>query len=363
MFVGLGALWVPSSSGMFRVTSGTSKKRGPEISSRPDFRFWVRGGVEVGGDAMYWLVTDEAAVENTFICKVSRSSINADLAEGFEYVYQEWARLGGTSKGYFLTATTAGTNLELLCGYGATGVRWLKLGRGGGRDVDDSNYAFGLSMTLETGAIPLGLPARSTIVGVDTVLDYSRAGESLSISIIPDRKPADATWMPLLDSQETGGTAPIALTDGWEKVTRYAPPGTKAKMVDVKFEGTLTSATGTTRPSLREAYLRGYSHPEVTDVISAAIMAADHVIVDGMQNGVSHEEHMRLFRHWKEKGTELLCEFEDYDTKFPVRCLVGRVEMSNVEVTPGHNSYSSQQKSHLKVQFTRIDRAGTYADE
>jgi len=195
------------------------------------------------------------------------------------------------------------------------------------------------------------------------VLDYSRAGESLSISIIPDRKPADATWMPLLDSQETGGTAPIALTDGWEKVTRYAPPGTKAKMVDVKFEGTLTSATGTTRPSLREAYLRGYSHPEVTDVISAAIMAADHVIVDGMQNGVSHEEHMRLFRHWKEKGTELLCEFEDYDTKFPVRCLVGRVEMSNVEVTPGHNSYSSQQKSHLKVQFTRIDRAGTYADE
>jgi len=358
-FVAQGALWVPSSSGLFRVTSGTSKKRGPELTYRPDFRFWVRGGVEYG-DHMYWLCTDESATDATFICKVTRSD-NAEARH--EYVYQEWARLDGTTKGYFIAATTAGTNPELLAGYGTTGVRWIKLGRGGGRDPDDSAYAFGTSMTLETGTMQVGadLTVPSIFVGVDVLLDYSAAGESLTVSYIADKKRTESSYTDLLDTAEGGGSAAISSTNGYDRVTRYAAAGTQLQTLDVKFAGTLTSATGTSRPTIREAWAHGYSVPKQTDVISLAVHAADNAIVNGSRNGKSREEHLRLFRYWQANGTELTLKIEDYDELQTCRVIVRKVEDSSENITRGNAGMDSTQVSQLRVQLVRVDRASKYA--
>ncbi len=235
-FVAQGSLWVPSSSGLFQIRTGRSKKRGPEITFRPDFRFWVRCGVEYG-DFIYMVVTDEASNGTTFICKMGVDTHSETV--GHDYIYQEWARLDGSSKAYCLAVITSGTNPELVTGYGATGVRYLKLGRGGGRDTDDANYHFGTSMTLETGVMMPGsdLSELSTLVGVDTLCDFSRTNESLTVSYRWDSKTGAESYTNLLDEAETGGgTAPITGV-GWSKVSRYAAANNTGRFLEVKLDG------------------------------------------------------------------------------------------------------------------------------
>ena len=235
MFVAQGSLWVPSSSGLFQIRTGRSRKRGPELTFRPDYRFWVRGGVEYG-DFIYLLVTDESAVGSTFICKMTPDTGGVT---GRDYIYQEWARLDGTSKGYFIGATTAGTNPELVAGYGATGVRYIKLGRGGGRDADDANFVVGTSMALETGAMMPGsdLSELSTLVGVDVLCDYSRTNESLTLAYRWDSKLGTESYTNLLDEAESGsGSAAITAT-GWAKASRYASANNTGRFLEVQLTG------------------------------------------------------------------------------------------------------------------------------
>ena len=96
-FVAQGYLWVPTIIGLLRISPGESVIRGPEKSNRPDFRFWVRGGVE-WGESIYLLVTDETAFSETFICKMSKDRYG--LTQGQEYIYHEWCRLGSVDKGF-----------------------------------------------------------------------------------------------------------------------------------------------------------------------------------------------------------------------------------------------------------------------
>lgn len=85
MFIAHGALWVPSSSGLFQVRAGRSRKKGPEITYRPNYRFWVRGGVEYG-EHIYLITTDESGSYSSSIIKMTRD--DHDLT-GNEYIYHE----------------------------------------------------------------------------------------------------------------------------------------------------------------------------------------------------------------------------------------------------------------------------------
>lgn len=259
-FVAQGSLWVPSSSGLFQIRTGRSRKRGPELTFRPDYRFWVRGGVEYG-DFIYIVATDEASSGSTFIGKIN-PDIHSETT-GHEYIYQEWARLDGASKSYCLAVTTAGTNPELVTAYGTTGIRYLKLGRGGGRDVDDANYHYGTNMSLETGAaMPSSdLSQLSTLVGVDTLLDYSRTNDSLTVAYRWDSKTGAESYTNLLDEAESGsGTAAITGT-GWSKASRYAAANNTGRFLEVKFTGaaamggTANAAVTTTDTTLTDTRL------------------------------------------------------------------------------------------------------------
>lgn len=259
-FVAQGSLWVPSSSGLFQIRTGRSRKRGPEVTFRPDFRFWVRGGVEYG-DYIYLLVTDEGASSSTFICKMSTDTLNQSL--GHEYIYQEWARLDGTSKGYCMAVTTAGTNPELVAGYGATGVRYIKLGRGGGRDVDDPNWMYGTDMALETGPMmpSSDLSQLSTLVGVDVLCDFSRTNDSLTVAYRWDSKTGDESYTNLLSEAESGGGTAAITGTGWSKVSRYASANNTGRFLEVKFTGsaamggTANGAVTTTNTTLTDTRL------------------------------------------------------------------------------------------------------------
>ena len=354
-FTAFGFLFVPSSSGLLRIKPGQSKIVGPELVGRPGYRFWVRGGVEFGG-VIWLLCTDEGAVDNTFICKMVRDD---EALAGREYRFYEWCRLGASTKGYFIGVTTKGTNPELVVGFG-NNMRYIKLGRGGGRDIDDTNYAYGLATELETGAIMPGpdLGVVSVLQGVSTVLDFSATGETLSVAYKVD---GDGSYADLLTTQEGGGTAPISMTTNFQSVTRYAPPTAVGQFFEFRFTGALTSATGTNRPEIRESWAFGYSRPRVTDVVSVAIHAGPRTAgANGIPNGKSAEETIRLFRNWLESSTVLTVELPEYEQGRTTRFLVTGVEVAEQTAAPGQQHETTT--SRVMVALTRVDFAGAYGE-
>ncbi len=147
-FTAKGYLWAPTISGLLRITYGESVFRGPELSNRPDFRWHTHAGYS-WGDVIYLSCHDHASVEQTCIIKMVEDKDN--ISEN-DYIYHEWVRLGSTTAAGALGVTIQPTNPSLLIGHG-TSIKYIKLGRGGGRDIDDPNYGYGLSWEIETGLI------------------------------------------------------------------------------------------------------------------------------------------------------------------------------------------------------------------
>lgn len=352
-FTAKGALFIPSASGLIMVTpGGISKVVGPEKSNRPSFRFWVRGGVEWGGD-IYLLVTDQAASANTFICKMSKDAF--DLVPSNDWIYHEWVRAGATTKGYFISLIAA-TQPRLVFGLGAN-LRWIKLGRGGGRDVDDSNYEFGTAMELETGPFtPSGdISIVSTLVGVTVLLDYSTAGETLTAQYSVD----GGTYYDMLSSQEGGGTAPIQKTDGWESVRRYAGKDAQGQYFSIKLTGGLTSASGTSRPEIREVWAHGYSHPKATDVISIAVAAETGITNDGALAQHSASEIHDQFKKWHDSGVILELKLNNYEENKPIRVIVTSVKALDATTTLGPGE-APRTQYQIQVELVRVDYSSGY---
>jgi hypothetical protein len=355
-FVAQGYLWVPSSTGLIRIRQGQSKIMGPEVTQRRDFRFWVRGGTELG-DAIYLLCTDEAGSSNTVVVKMVRD-IHSRAKSGQEYIYHEWARLPGATKGYAIAGCACSTDPRMVVAYGDN-IYYIVTGRGGGRDIDDSNYDFGTAMELETGRFaPGATPAvTSTLVGVSVLCDFSRAGESLVVSAAFDTD----SYVELLSTYEGGGVDDIRLTDGWENVTRYAPPGTEGQYLNVKFTGALTSASGTAHPEIREAFAFGYSRPKVTDAVTVALVGDGRARTEsGTPSGISSSQALDMFRQWMTKLTPLEVAIDGYETRRTTRFLVTDVETTTPVRSIG-NAGRTESRRMLRVEFTRVDYAGEYA--
>lgn len=354
VFTAKGALWVPSASGMIKILpGGISKISGPEKSARPSFRFWVRGGVEWGGD-IYLIVTDEGASANTFICKMQLDAF--DLVPEQDFIYHEWVRAGATTKGYAIAIIATQSQPRMAFALGPD-LRWLKLGRGGGRDIDDANYEYGTAMELETGPfVPVGdISATSTIVGASVLLDYSSAGETLSMQVSTD----GGTYYDMLDTQESGGIAPIQLTDGWESVLRYAPKASKGQFFSLKLTGGLTSASGTGRPEIRELWAFGMSHPKVTDKISIAIAAESGITNDGAMSLKSASEIHDQFKRWHNQGILLELRLNNYEENKPIRVVVSDVKALDAVSTLGPGESVSTQYQ-VQVELVRVDYANGY---
>jgi hypothetical protein len=356
IFLGQGALWCPSASGLLRVRSGESVKLGPEITLRPDYRFWVRGGVEWAG-ALYIVVNDQSAVEKTFVCRMERD------AEGLtpnEYRYHEFVRAAGTDVGYFIGMLPNAANPSVVFGYGNNG-KYFKLGRGGGADTDDPNYAFGTETILETGLVTPAEDSsmRSCLLGVETLCDFSAAGETLTIQYAVDE---GSTYYDLTATSEYTGGATIALTDGYETIRRYAPPGTIGQFYKFKFTGALTSATGTDRPEIREAWAFGYLRPRMTDQISVAIVADGGIGTIGNRDTDPGYKKLDLWRKWGDEGTVLVVKLNDYEEGRVTRFIVNGVKALDVDTSLGTGGGLST-SYQVQVELVRTDFAAEYARE
>jgi hypothetical protein len=354
-FVAQGALWVPSGASLLRVPSpGKSKPFGPELTHRPDFSFWVRGGVEFGG-AIYLLCSDQTSVEENFVCKMILDE------EGFgplQYRYHELADFDDTTDGKYIAISTLPTNPTLFMGHGANG-KYALLGRGGSKDIDDANYAFGTALTLETGILApaADLSILNTLVGVSMLLNYPQPDQKMTIAISTE----GGTFINLNRSQEAGDRVEaISMTDSYESVTRYANRGTTGQFFNIRFTGSQNAGYKgkTDRAEIREAFAFGYSHPQQTDVIEVGILASEQARPHGIK-GPKRSRIISLLRRWLTNGTVLEMELEDYDPGKTIRVIVTGYRDERAEVFLGHAGVHTE--SLVIAQFTRIDYGKQYA--
>ena len=342
-FIAHGALWMPSSSGLIRIKGSSSKVLGPEKTGKPGYRFWVRGGLEFGG-IIYLLVTDEAAALGTAIYKMVRDQYDPNL-----YTYHEWG-VFDTTKGYCITVSTVGTNPQLIYGLG-NNVNYIKLGRAGGRDVDDANYEFDSSSTFESGLMQLteDLSIPAIIQGAEILLIQPHAYDQVTLSVSDDRETQSYT---LLYSETASATAIITGQTTYAMVRRFLITPLEAQLASVKVASANTSATS--KQVIREIWLFGWSRPKVVDEITVAI-PCDGLSLNafGGAIGKSPEELYNLFRGWYNTSEILTIELPDYAESDTVKVLVSAVELTEQTPIPGEGEQSITRRI-LAVKLQRL---------
>lgn len=328
-FTAHGSLWVPSAAGLLRIRVGLSVPQGPEIVGRSDYRFWTRGGVEFGGN-IYLLCTDEssASAENTVVVKMVRTP-----NDPYSYTYHEWCRLGATTKGYCITATTKTTVPEIFLGFGNNG-KYIPLALSGGRDIDDTLHNYGTSSSLEFGRMMLGpdYSVVGVVQGVELVTKL-RTNDSLTVSVKVD----GGSYVDLLTTQEGGGTAAIAgPTTDYDVVTRYATTTTVGQFAEVKITGSLAAGSGTNRAEVVSAHIFGQLRPRTTDILVVTLIC-DGVTHNalGVGTGVSGADLHRIFSNWMDSSTVLQLQLQDYYENKTTRFMVADVSLAEEEVGPG----------------------------
>ena len=353
-FQAWGFLFYPTAVGLLKVSVGRAVGVGPEKTGRPDYRWHVHGGVQIGNE-VFILATDSAHSGEGLIAKMIPVDHDRDL-----YTFHELVRLGTTDDGGFIGATsipTPATPPAVICSVGGRIFHW-KLGRGGGRHIDDTEYDYGLAFELESGlfAPTQDLSLVNMLVGVQAVLDMD-SSESVTLTYGVDGATPSNN---LLTTQEGGGTAPITNTSGYAKTTRYAPADTNGQFFEIKVSGTLNASKGSDRPEIRELWAFGYSHPEHTDIIEVDIDGAELATVGGLQQGNSAGEVERLWRTWLHNGNVLTVEIVDYEESRTTRFKVVGVLSATKALEDGAGANQSR-TTVVTVQLMRLDYAGAYA--
>ena len=113
---------------------------------------------------------------------------------------------------------------------------------------------------------------------------------------------------------------------------------------------------------IREAWAHGYSHQQMTDVISVAIDASTGAQANGKRTGLNRAKTIQVLRDWQNDGVELTGVLAGYETGRTTRFLIRKVEEINIDASPGNGRGGFDQSSRVNVQLLRIDRAGTIAE-
>lgn len=348
-FTAWGYLWIPSAVGLLRVTQGESIPFGPELTGMPNYRFWVRGGVEWAGD-IYLLCNDQAGLSNTSVFKMQ--------AKGDRVVFHQLVQESSTTLGYFITASSIFPLPSVLFGFGSA-VSYFKLGRGGGRHIDDPLYEWGTALEWQSGDFVLGpdLALEAYLMGVSVVSDCD-SSESLTCSYEIDRS---GSFTSLLDTQDGSGTAPITNTSGFAVNHRYATVSDKGQMFNLKLEGTQDSGLGSDRLEVREVWAYGFCHPRLVDTFIVGIYAARQAKVRGIKQGRTSGETLRLFRKWQKDGTILTCQLNDYEESRTIRVRVVGSKKDPVQ-TVAKAGADEDNTDVVSVILRRTDFANTYAE-
>lgn len=346
---GWGYFWIPSVIGLIRMQIGEAVVVGPELSERPGFRFRVRAVVP-WQNAMYLICTDEEESEETFICKMTRDTANANNP----YAYHEWMRMGTTDKGYVIVVYTGATNPTLIAGRGL-GLSLTTLGRGSGQDIDDSLYPYGTSMVLEPGLVvaTADLGIEIDLIGVKVV------GKQVTDGTLTVQHDMDdtGTWRNLESTVDGPGIVPIT-DEGVFATTRYAQPNVTGHMLYLRILGTMPEGQmGEDRTEIYEIWAWGNSHPETTDIITIDIYSDVRSRVRGLIQGRRKNKNtFRMLRDWCYSSKVVELKIPEYDNGEHVRVVILSVAESNISMT--REGTSDIPSGVTRITCRRVDFSG-----
>lgn len=343
-FVAQGALWVPSASGLLRVRGGSSLAMGPERTGRPNYNFWVRGGVEFNGKIYIYVTDGDSGSGFSSIYKMIRDEYDPN-----RYTYHEYIQVSST-KGFSIAITTVATNPKLIFATG-NNIMYVILGRGGGRDIDDPNYVFGNTLTIDTGLMRLtediGIPA--IIQGMEVVLIQPHQDDDISCWVSAD---LETQVYNLMYSDASGGISAITGQTTYNLVRRFTTTPIEAQVASARFSSSFTSTSS--KMIIREAWLFGLSRPKIVDEINI-IIPNDGLTLNafGAASGKSVDELYQKFYDWYDTSEILTIELPDYDEEATVKVLVSGVEMVDMRSLPGHQEVEQSQMV-LSATFQRL---------
>lgn len=359
-FVAFGALWVPYRGGLLRVMPGESIARGPEIVDIPSKGWRIAGGFE-HNEAIWCLAVNEQGTTQSLM-KIIPDKIGATPNE---YIYHEVIEHSATNQSRWCGLFMAPTNPTVCWGGGTatTSSNRILLGRGAGRDIDDSNYAYDSPAEIVTGHI---YPARgrvmeATLHGVDVLLRLAGTSPSLGIDYNVNNVTSEPSTA--MQTDREGNTGNSVTTTGMDSYRFYAAlTGAKGSMFNFKF--TLTqggSPTGNTRSELYEAWAFGVLHPRMTDVINFSSIPANQYSARGTKQTRLGFEAVRILRKWQSDGQLLELQMPEYEPGRTVRVQIIKMSETgeaNARIGPGGKPTTTPAFS---LSLKRLDYAGAYA--
>ena len=182
----------------------------------------------------------------------------------------------------------------------------IRLGRGGGRDVDDDGYLFDSGMYVHSGLIAPSsdLAEVSTMVGIDVLCNYSRQGTNGDSLLMWFRWDGAANYTQLLNEVESGSGSGDFATSGWEKVSGYAATNNMGHFLETSLvgsgmmTGTADAAVTTTDTTLTDTRFEGTRPAPYPDALVGLV-----VTCNGKEMTIlSHEDDTLTGSGWSGGG-------------------------------------------------------------
>jgi hypothetical protein len=347
-FAAKGSLYMPTIGGLLEISRGTSRYVGPEITNKPVSGLITYAGLEWQGNI--WLACKDNSGNSPYFVKMIEDKTGATQRR---WIYHQMGYFGTpSSTPRCMGISTLPTNPTIFVGMETgTTVYYIKLGRGGGNDVSDSNYQYQNTFFIRTGLFqPVEDSSIESIFhGVDIVSSLG-ALDGLAVKVFTDTgEEVDlATDYEYVGEYIVRGTRPSQLT------RLYAPPGTSGKLFELYIYGESDpNNVGNTRPEIREIYAFGFARPKRFELAEISVIASSYALVNGMRNALSFEETIALWLKWAEESEVLTVENPMFGYTGTFNAIV-----TNLQVIPNSETYlpnGVKLEATINVELARIE--------
>lgn len=365
-----GNFYFPYQRGLLEVRPGAAGDVGPGTAYLPLVGLRVMSGLE--WDRMMYILCQDVRTGATLLLKMVPD--RRDIADG-EFVFQPYAYLATTTNyGRAMAMFSAPTNPTLVFGGGAgvTDANYIILGRGAGRDIDDSGYRFANGSTfVTTGMFSPDIDSSMVATLVSTQVKVGNtAGASTPIKVYYN---ASNSMMPgdgatNLMATVAGGVVGDITTSGVS--IRYAGVGTQGTFFNLKAEFT-SVGTNAIQPTILRWTAHGYYNPKVTDELTFRLELQESWLTIGPRDttNLSAEQQVNVLRAWCNTGKMLEAQIEGYGDNIRdngpnlIHVLVQEVgEVKNVTMPSSGNSTQMHSIPVCDLTVVRIDLANEYPD-
>lgn len=358
-----GYFFVPYHRGLLRLSPGFAEDVGVGTLYLPGVGLRVRDGLE--WDRMMYVLCSEERTGDLYLFKMRPDK--EDISDG-EYIWQPifWRSASTTHFGRSMAMLTASTQPTLVFGGGdsATDAQYIKLGRGSGRDLDDSGYVFSSAANYVTTG--LFSPAEdssmvATLVGSQVYVGRSSGPTTpvtIQYSALTSQMPGDNPTTEMTTSD--GAMVPIETTG---HSIRYAAPNSQGSFFNLRLK---LDGTGTIAPTVLRWRAFGLLNPRTTDEITTVLDLRDISYSGSTAASLnSASKAMDLLRGWKDRGTILTGRVEAYEEN-----LVGSghpLHFTIKDISAGHEKVAAAGGGEVSVDYLctvsllRVDYAELYA--